>query len=258
MKLGLGLALNRHKYQSSGAYNTSYVNNSVNYWNSKGHSLPSSNTLSALDIFMQSLIDAGIDTKLDCLWILATDGDENVAKTNIINPGTYDLATVGTVTFTENQGFAGDGASGYLRTNFVPATHGVNWDGQGLDASFGFYYRIAGTTGHPMGSGFADNSKRRGLAGNINSNSVSASIAAPNLYHLDLNSLEKLVFESGSEVYSSTSTSNPDSSNEFTILAEAVGSALCNCQISMAFIGASLASKASSLDSALNTYISSL
>lgn len=48
------------------------------------------------------------------------------AKLNWKSPGSFSLLEVGTLTF-DDDGFTGDGATGYLRTQYIPSVNGVNY-----------------------------------------------------------------------------------------------------------------------------------
>jgi lysophospholipase L1-like esterase len=54
----------------------------------------------------------------DVLYVTLTDGDRNFARINWKNPGTNNLTEVGSLTYTARKGFTGDGATGYLNTNY--------------------------------------------------------------------------------------------------------------------------------------------
>jgi hypothetical protein len=64
---------------------------------------------------------------LDLMYVFATDGDSDFAKINWKNPGTFQLVQHGGVTFTPNEGFQGNGTTGYLDTTFICSTHAVNY-----------------------------------------------------------------------------------------------------------------------------------
>ncbi len=65
----------------------------------------------------------GVWTKLDRLWLFAAE-DAPSALTDLVATAT--ATAVNTPTFTVDQGYAGDGATSYLDTNFVPSTAGGN------------------------------------------------------------------------------------------------------------------------------------
>lgn len=83
--------------------------------------MPSAPMRRLYDICIRSLIAAGIWTKLDALYLMNAEAAQ-AARVNIKSPGTYDLTAVSSPTFTAKSGYAGDGASAYLSTNFNPST----------------------------------------------------------------------------------------------------------------------------------------
>jgi hypothetical protein len=87
---------------------------------------------------IKSLKAAGVWSLLDAVWFMAAH-DEQASRLNWKAPASFTLATAGTITFTLDRGWQGDGSSGYLDTGWIPATHGVNY--QLNDASFGVYSR---------------------------------------------------------------------------------------------------------------------
>lgn len=64
---------------------------------------------------------------LDLFYNFATDGDSDYAKINWADPGAFQLIQSGTVTFTINEGFQGNGIDGYLNPSFTPSVHAVSY-----------------------------------------------------------------------------------------------------------------------------------
>lgn len=67
-----------------------------------------------------SLIAAGVWGKLDALYLLAA-ADAQAARQNWV-ANQYNITAVNSPTFTTDRGYAGNGTSSYLRTNFNPTT----------------------------------------------------------------------------------------------------------------------------------------
>lgn len=88
---------------------------------SKGYTLPSANCQKLINTFIDYLIKNGIWAKMDNLYVLATDGDLNFATLNWKNPNAYQLLRFNNPTFTSKKGYAGDGVSAYLSTQFNPS-----------------------------------------------------------------------------------------------------------------------------------------
>jgi hypothetical protein len=70
-----------------------------------------------------SMVAHGTFALLDALYIEANTSAAN-AKVNAVNPGTFNLVQTGSLTFTADQGFTGDGSTGFLDTGFTPSTAG--------------------------------------------------------------------------------------------------------------------------------------
>ena len=82
------------------------------------------------------LKSAGIWDKLDVLWVEAAH-DEQASRLNWKNNSSFDLTAVNTPTFTADRGYAGNGTTSYLNTNWAPSTNAVNFTQDA--ASFGQY-----------------------------------------------------------------------------------------------------------------------
>lgn len=66
-------------------------------------------------------------TDLDLFYNFATDGDSDYAKINWAGPGTFQLTQNGTITFTANSDFQGNGTDGYFSNGFIANTHAVSY-----------------------------------------------------------------------------------------------------------------------------------
>ena len=73
-----------------------------------------------LNTLIASLKTAGVWAKLDGLYIMAAH-DAQAARVNAVNPASVATAN-GTITFTTDRGYAGNGTTGYLNTGFNPTT----------------------------------------------------------------------------------------------------------------------------------------
>lgn len=83
-------------------------------------SKPSATRSALIDNLIKSLKVAGIWSLLDAFYVLAA-ADAQAAKLNWI-ASAYDLTAVASPTFTADRGYAGDGVSSYLDTNFNAST----------------------------------------------------------------------------------------------------------------------------------------
>lgn len=71
------------------------------------------------DLIM-ALIAAGVWAKLDALYLMAAETSQAARQNWIANQ--YNLSAVNGPTFTADRGYAGDGSSSYLNTQFNPTT----------------------------------------------------------------------------------------------------------------------------------------
>lgn len=79
-----------------------------------------------IDTYVRALMTAGTWGKTDVVYLHAANA-EQTALLNLRNPGTY-TATIttggGTMTFSADGGFTGDGTSSYISSGFNPSTAG--------------------------------------------------------------------------------------------------------------------------------------
>ncbi len=101
---------------------------------------PSAAIANQQDIMVRALVVAGVWTKLDVFYLLAqTVNSAGEALKNWFNPGTFDATLVNAPAFVALEGFTGDGATSYIRSNWNPNTDSINYV---LDsASGGIYIR---------------------------------------------------------------------------------------------------------------------
>lgn len=79
--------------------------------------------------------------KMDIFYVLAV-GDAAAARRNLKGNSAYNLTAVNSPTFTPFRGYAGNGSSSYLNSNWVPSTNAVQFTQN--DACMGVYVN-AGT-----------------------------------------------------------------------------------------------------------------
>ena len=89
---------------------------------SLGYTLPSASQQIKQNQLILDLKVAGVWTRLDVLYVFATDGNNSFATLNWKNPNSNQCTLVNTPTFTTNQGFTGNGVSSYIDTNYNPST----------------------------------------------------------------------------------------------------------------------------------------
>lgn len=99
------------------ASTTAYIDAAV----SAGGAQPSEKRKKQIDNLVTKLKAYGTWAKMDGFHLEWAD-DQYFGRVNLINPGTYDLTAVNSPSFVANQGYASDGSTSYLDTNFNPAT----------------------------------------------------------------------------------------------------------------------------------------
>lgn len=109
----------------------------INYATAQEYTLPSEPQQELQEQFIKDLKAAGIWSKLDILYVFATDGDEDFACINWKSPGNFTCVRTNTPAFIEDVGFVGDGDDAYLDTQWSASNNGIRFTGP--DASFFIY-----------------------------------------------------------------------------------------------------------------------
>lgn len=92
-----------------------------------GYTTPSASQQTIQNTLVTDLKAAGVWDKLDVFYCFATDGDSDFATLNWKAPSSHQVTKVNSPAFNTNSGFAGNGSSSYLNTNYNPATSGANY-----------------------------------------------------------------------------------------------------------------------------------
>ena len=134
----------------------------LDYADTQGYTLPSLSGQSLQNEIIVELKNNSIWEKLDLFYLFKTDGDNDFATLNWIDPSSYKITEVNSPTFTTNVGFMGNGTNAYLNTgwdatigpNFIQtgATHGVYTSDAGRNRPATPSY-ITGSTGFHGGGG---------------------------------------------------------------------------------------------------------
>lgn len=278
MRIGLTLGLQAHNKKS---ISFDEATQSVfDHATTEGYTLPSDDVKSYLNTSIVSLKSNSIWSKLDFLYLFATDGDRDFAKINIVNPGTYDCTEVNTLTFTSLEGFAGNGTNSYLNTNWNPATGG-NYSQN--NASLGAYIRSFGNLSNSnvlMGTRTAGNDNTT-LLSHRATNSNSPIVGINNDIGADLpdfgrntvvgslvesrdNSSDYDIYENGSLITTITKTSDVVLTSENLYIGafnggSSTATSFSTAQISIVFGGASLsATEALNIFNAIETYMDAI
>lgn len=79
------------------------------------------------DVLVRGLVTDGIWALSDQIFLLSSNGGSTYSLINLKAPGTRNGSAPVSPTFTAGLGWAGNGSTQYLSTNFAPLTHGVNY-----------------------------------------------------------------------------------------------------------------------------------
>lgn len=271
-RLGLGLRIGNNKVSQGVSYASSYTTALVAQAATDGYTVPSASVLSALDTMLAALTTAGLDSRLDVLYIFATDGDRNFAKYNVLDPTTYNCTEIGTPTFTALQGFDRNGGANGLNTNFNPSTNGVNYIINSSSFAFWWYDPVQslGINQFAVGTGTSEysvilNSTNANTTYRINGvNSGSLTYPGTGLIHVNRNSptLHKVFYQgvqADQEGDNSTTIDNEtfkicgNSSGANTV---AIGGATGH--ISLFWAGDDLEAEAGTINTILSAYMAAL
>ena len=271
--LGIGVAWKNNNNLSGSSFDAGYqavLNKAV----ALGFNLPTAPQQIVQNQLVLDLKAGGIWNKLDVLYIFANDGGTEFARLNWKNPN-VNLATLfNPLTFTTNQGFNGNGTSSYINTNYIPSTVGNNY--QLNDCSFGYWAFSGLQTGGSRVNIGTRNSSISGLTYPVGTSENSVFINTNNILNVTLNASSSnlglrhfnRVSSSGSRYYNSTGLvgSNTNISSDISnvpFFVCALNSANApsfntTTRISIMFAGSSLANDNTVLNTAFNTYITSL
>jgi len=150
--IGVGVGLRRRRFGGGGGGFDSDYQAVLDYATTQAYTLPSSGQQTLQNQLVLDLKSAGIWSKLDLLYVFATDGDSDFASINFLDPNNYEITEVNSPTFTTNVGFTGDGTSALLYTNFDPSTDRVNYDPKGGDGQRFVWASDTGSSGIIMSS----------------------------------------------------------------------------------------------------------
>lgn len=98
-----------------------------------------------IDLTVRAFLGVGLWPLIDVIWLLGAH-DEQAGRINWKDPGNFTCTVVNSVTFTADRGFAGDGVSGHLDTNWHAGTHAVQFTQN--NAHIGVYQRTGGSNGN--------------------------------------------------------------------------------------------------------------
>lgn len=87
---------------------------------------PTAARAALINTFILSLMNAGIWSRLDTLYVLAA-ATSQAALLNWKSPGTFTGTLVGAPTFTADRGYTGNGTDAVITTGWIPSTNGVRY-----------------------------------------------------------------------------------------------------------------------------------
>ena len=232
----------------------------LDYATAQGYTLPSGGQQTLQNDLLVALKAAGVWSKLDTFANFATDGDSDFAL--IDWKRLTDYTAVNSPTFTSNEGFTGNGTSSYIDLNYNPTIDAVNYS-QDDASSMVYVYNIAGvaaTKGYTISNLSiifqAINSavQRLNSSGNFGT-SVDFSVVGMHLMNR-VASTELYAFN-GTTEYSSSASSSPLVNATIGVL-QRNGAVYGGSTISFELNGSNLRNEQNDLNTALNTYMTSI
>ena len=231
------------------------------------YNLPTSSQQIKQNQLVLDLKAGGIWNKLDVLYIFANDGGQDFGTLNWKAPTLNQATLINSPTFTNNQGFTGNGTSSYINTNFNPATQGVNYTLN--NASRHIFVRnqsVSATTLDGVSSGNQNasvgiNTTLLRINQGATSFGTSADFAGSNfLKSIQRTSVTNVELFVGTTQTSRTFTSVNVASETQMILARGVSGSPSygGSQVSLYSMGANLVAENTAYVNAFNTYINSL
>ena len=225
-----------------------------------GYTLPDATLQTKQNATVLSLKSAGIWSKLDILYLFATN-NSNMATLNFKAPSSHQVTLVNSPSFTASQGFKGNASTSYLNTNFNPATSGVQYT---LNNASRFIYlktafvtptmyildNVLGVSQNSLQNRNANDHKINQSGNVISSN---ADLSGAGLKVINRTSSTNVEIFNGSTQLSRTATSTSiNSGNQYVIPSG------CDACASVYAMGASLVAENAQLKIILDTYVNSL
>jgi hypothetical protein len=233
-----------------------------------GYTLPSEGQQVKQNNLLKALIAAGIWAKLDVFYVYANDAGADFATLNWKAPTLYQSTRVNSPTFTANEGFAGNGITSYLNSNFNLFLNSVNYTQD--NSSIGVYKKSGTSTGDKCLIGVLQTGPT--IGSHMNAASTVRQNSATGAASLNwTNGLCSLVRNNSSNYntyngnsktpnsYGVTSTGVPNA-NVF-VLARSVNNSISNPtdeQVSVSYIGGNITAEYSAFVDILQNYITAI
>lgn len=229
---------------------------------------PTGDTLTWQNNLVYSLDTAGFWDNGDLLYIPAiTENGDGEATVNWLNPGTYDLTETNSPTWTDNEGYTGNGTNSYLTTGWDVANNGVNYTQN--DASICVYIRnnvgvAAAVIGSEIASGGSYLYPRTAtgyVAIRLNSNneSFNENTNSQGFWQVSRGASDDVkVYKNASLIWNPDPASTTPSSEDLKILT-GDATAFSTCQVAFVYIGKSLTpTKIGTLNTIVETYMDAI
>lgn len=264
--------VNADEGESGGQYDED-LQDLLDFADGLGYTLPSDEVIELLDDLITELKALGVWQDLDLLYIFSTDGDEDFATLNLINPATFKASRVNSPTWIPGTGFQGNGTNSYLNTGWAPnpdAVHFTQNDGgvfcyinsEQISGGNQFVFGVRGNVGGAF-NGRTTLVPQNGSVHSFSVNSlgvnVGSSVTGTGFYHQRrVLSNDQRLFKNASQVGATNSNASTSlSTNELNILGsneDGVTSEFSTHQIGIFGIGASFAGKEQELNDIFNTF----
>jgi hypothetical protein len=233
----------------------------LDYGTTQGYTLPSASQQLLQNQLVVDLKNAGIWSKLDTFGVFATDGDSDFALIDWKRVADY--TAINSPTFTTDEGFAGNGTSSFIDTNFNPNTAVGSFNFKLNDASFGVYIKKVITSNTFVFGSYADTIRMRNQSSSsqrINSGDLNSSVLFQGVGLRSSNRTSAIDYVGFADltrfdrIYAISNNTN----DKLIILSGVDNTLFSNATISVAYAGASLVAEHTDFYNSLNTYITSL
>jgi len=106
------------------------------------------------DIMIRAFISSGAWALTDQIFNFGTLGDRAFSLINLKSPGTRNatISVAGTTQFERGSGLTNDGTASYIRTNFNPTLHGVNYSQNNAAILYRTKYNYANRADYAIGA----------------------------------------------------------------------------------------------------------
>lgn len=234
----------------------------LDYATTQGYTLPSAGQQALQNQLVVDLKAGGIWSKLDTFGVFATDGNSDFALIDWIRLSQY--TAVNSPSFTTNTGFAGNGTSAYIDTNFNLLNDSVNY----TDADASRYMYLYNASGSAILDGTSSSSTyNRILISNTTSQTINSTNSLDSQFNFNANKGIKSIHRTSSNDVSLYNDKVGDTRTQAYIIPALRNenqfilrrsTAYSSNEISMYAMGASLVAQNDDFVDAFDTYINSL